>query len=678
MEAQALKIGIIMGWNQAVCRARRLMQRRGAWHLLFACMVVHLILPGSAFAQTQSLDSEDFPSPGRQPFAARFGKTSDPPGKSLPPADEPFPELDDRLPRRSLNSQPGMDRDLPGELPLPGDFGVDWAVQRVSPADITPAEAWIFEHGQPRMSETESGAYGDFIRAALNRRNLIPASLPEGMNPTTAWETAFYQFEAVRRQAFDHGVLQLDSGSTAVPDPVSGSGVFQSQGPLSVAPADPAAKPYTLLADMRSHPRDFVGRPVVLYGIFSPSGSLDITAASGLEGEDREFRLQRGTLRSLSGRELLAIVDALQFVEPGAVSRPSSAWPVESGVQIPVMIKGWFVKLWGRQPLLFTELVRVLGPQPYTAWIRENVPNRRRVSADENWLYYETLRQLQVTSGSLQQQLANTRQQQRVDELLREIRQKAAADREQLKTQLNRGTLERADTANRPGFDSLVRRLDRQLALREARYLKSRREPESFPIFVDLFQNPDRWQGELVTLRGYVRRVMTHPGDPLLFNGQPLHELWLYTRDSQHIPTVIVTPVLPRDFPTSADLVDSVVVTGCFYRMYVYHAQEETRQAPLLLAGRVDWQPSPQHVLGLVRDGLIAADSTLAADARAKDPRRVSDTVVLGAAVLVVIIALAVFGRVQRDRRRRQRLLRLVAESPDFRQNTGALSDSLP
>ena len=664
---------------QATCGAVRPLRFRLVARWLAGCILSQTLLLVPAFAQTQTPAADDFPSLSKQPFADRFGDTQDAPGRTLPPADEPFPELDDRVrPGGSPTDTMPRDSDLPGELPLPGDFGIDWAVQRVSPADITPVAAWSFLHGQPRMSDAESGAYGEFIRAALNRRNLIPASLPEGMNPTTAWETAFYQFEAIRRQAFEHGVLRLDSAATAVSDPVSGSGVFEGRGPLNVAPADPAANSYTLLDDMRAHPGEFVGRPVVLYGIFSPSGALDVTATSGLEGEDREYRLQRGTLRSLTGREPLAIVDALQFIEPGAVSEPSSAWPVESGVQIPVMVKGWFVKLWGRQPLIFTEVVRVLGPQPYTAWIRQHVPNRRRVSADETWLYYETLRQLQVTSGSLQQQLANARQKRRVDALLAEIRLQAVIERSLLINQLNRGTIERAYIEGQLGYDARMKRLDRQLAVREARYLKSLREPDSFPIFVDIFQNSDRWQGELVTLKGYVRRVMTHPGDPMLFNGQPLHELWLYTRDSQHIPAVVVTPILPREFPKSADLVDSVVVTGCFYRMYVYRAQDETRQAPLVLAGRVDWQPSPQHVLGLVRDGHIRDDSPLAADARAKDPRRVSDTVVLGAAVLVVVIALAVFGRVQRDRRRRQRLLRLVAERPDFRQSTLGFPESLP
>ncbi|MEY3172209.1 MAG: hypothetical protein RLZZ436_122 [Planctomycetota bacterium] len=653
--------------------------RAALLHFLLGFVSCTLALLPAANAQNPS--NADFPSLDQQPLSDRLpGRRNTPPdppnsGSALPPADElDRPPLDDRV-RPPL---PELPLEAPDDQTVPGinDFGIDWRVQRISAADLGAAASWAFEHGQPSMTDVELGAYGEFIRAAVNRRNLIPASLPEGVNPTTAWETAFYQFESVRRQAFRSGVLRLDLVGPGAPDPLTGSGVFEGSGPPGRAPVTTPTV-YSLHQDMRAHPADFVGRPVVLYGIFTPSGPLDVTAAGGLEDEDSRFRMQRGTLKNLTGREPLAIIDALQFVEPGGRSEPSSAWPVERGVQMPVMIKGWFVKLWGRQPLIFTELVRVLSPQPYTASIREHVANRRRVGADESWLYYETLRQLQLTSGSLQQQLALATQQRRVDRLLSEVRQKAAADRLELDARLKRGTLPRADTENRAGYDTQLRRLERQLALRESRYAAARRDPTVFPVFVDLFQNPDVWQGELVTLRGYVRRVLTHPGDPSLFNGQPLHELWLYTADSQHIPTVVVTPSLPRDFPLTADLVDSVTVTGCFYRMYVYRGQSETRQAPLVLAGRIDWRPSPQHVLNLVREGRIPADAPIVASARANDPRRLSDTVVLGLGVLAVVIAMAVFGRVQRDRRRRERLRKLVEESPDFRQ-TPAVSHDAP
>ncbi|MFM7058322.1 MAG: hypothetical protein ACKO2P_15505 [Planctomycetota bacterium] len=642
---------------------------------------VFMCLALSAFhAPVMAQSDPDFPrlpdrrSSDRLPpkFNSPVDQTA--PGDPLPPVDEQDrPALDDRV--RPFPADPRDTSSADRPLPDSSDFGIDWQVQRISAADLATGQSWVFAHGQPSMTDSEQGMYGEFIRAALNRRNLIPASLPEGFNPTTAWETAFYRFEGVRRQAFAAGVLRLDLGGPGTPDPLSAGGVFEGAGPPGGIPAGPIT--YSLQQDMRVHPGDFVGRPVVLYGIFSPSGPLDIAATGGLEDEDSRFRVQRGTLKTLTGREPLAIVDALRFIDPTGLSEPSNAWPVEPGTQMPVMIKGWFVKLWGRQPLIFTELVRVLSPQPWTRWIREHVANRRRVAADESWLYYETLRQLQLTSGPLQQKLALAGQQRRIDQLLSDVRLKAATDRAQLDQQLKQGTLARSDAKGRPGYDSQVRRLERQLALRESRYTAARRDPAAFPLFVDLFQNPDLWQGQLVTLRGYVRRVLAHPADPTLFNGQPLHELWLYTRDSQHIPTVVVTPSLPRDFPVAADLIDSITVTGCFYRMYVYRGQSETRQAPLVLAGRIDWQPSPQHVLNLVREGKIPTDAPIVATARANDPRRLSDSVVLGLCVLAIVIAMAVFGRVQRDRRRRERIRKLVEESPDFA-HTPAFSPDAP
>lgn len=644
--------------------------------LSIVCLALHVLaFQHAAIAQSDP----DFPSLDQQPFSNRIpGRSQSPPqsspGQALPPADETdLPTLDDRV-RTPLQVPPGQ---APDDNPLPGtnEFGIDWQVQRISVADIGPLQVWDFAHGQPSMSASELASYGEFIRAAVNRRNLIPAALPEGINPTAAWETAFYRFEGVRRQAFGAGVLRLNLSEPGTPDPIANGGVFEGPGPPAGTPTATAPTVYSLRQDMQVHPADFVGRPVVLYGIFSPSGPVTVNAVGGLEDEDSQFRLQRGTLKTLTGREPLAIVDALQFLEPGGRSKPSAAWPVEPGMQMPVMIKGWFVKLWGRQPLIFTETIRVLSPQPWTGWIREHVANRRRVAADESWLYYETLRQLQLTSGVLQQQIALDTQQRRVKQLLADVRLKTASERARLNAELKQGTLPRSDTEAGPGYDSQLRRLNRQLALREARYTATRRDPDAFPLFVDLFQNPEVWQGELVTLKGYVRRVLTHPADPTLFNGQPLHELWLYTRDSQHIPTVVVTPTLPRDFPVNADLIDSITVTGCFYRMYVYRGQSETRQAPLVLAGRIQWQPSPQHVLNLVREGKIPSDAQIVAMARANDPRRLSDTVVLGASVLAVVIAMAVFGRVQRDRRRRERLRKLVDQPPDFTHNPALSAD---
>jgi hypothetical protein len=582
------------------------------------------------------------------------------------PDDESAAPLDDRVPE--MPEDPETRQVPPVSLPPTiATPGFDWTMQPVSVADVQTVRAWPFQHGTPNLTAEESAAYADLIRAALNRRGLIPAALPEDINTTTAWETAFYRYEDVRRQAWLHGNLSLQATAIQPVDPFAATpGKVLST--IDGLPEGTEIRDYSLQQDMQIHPADFTGRPVVLYGLFNPSGAVSVRAASTLENEQSEYVLQRGTLKSLSGRETLAILDAVSFVDPEEQSAPSTAWPVDPGTQIPVLVKGWFVKLWGQRPLIFTEVVRVVSPQPYDQYIREHVRSRRRISDDESWIYHETLRQLQVTSLTSQKQIALANQQKRVRQLLADMRQKAVADRRALEDLRKSGKLPERDEGASESFETRARRIQRQLAVRESRYAGWRSKPETFPVFVDLFQNPDAWQGQLVTVRGYVRRVMTHAGDRTLFRSQPLHELWLFTEDSQHIPTVIVTPSLPRDFPTDCDLIDSVTVTGCLLKMYVYRSQKDARLAPLLLAGHVEWAPSPQHVLDLVQDGKVAADSPLAAQARAADPRRINDTLVLMAGVLAVIVAMTVWGRVQRDRRQRERLLRLVDEQPDFHQ----------
>jgi len=132
---------------------------------------------------------------------------------------------------------------------------------------------------------------------------------------------------------------------------------------------------------------------------------------------------------------------------------------------------------------------------------------------------------------------------------------------------------------------------------------------------------------------------------------------------------VIVTPSLPKDFPVSSELIDSVTVTGCFFKMYVYRSQQENRLAPLVLAGHVTWAPTSDQILELAKDGHISAASTLVTKAKSQS-RRVSDTLVMVLGFLSLLAAMTVWGRVQRDRRERQRLKSLVDERPTFRQTS--------
>ena len=679
--------------NQSNSRRTESARRRNVRWLLLLVIAVVAVLPIRIQADERnprsragSGESDEFPDFEFKPLLPG-GRSSD---SALPPVDDadsrPIPRrapdpgsIDSRSsaprlrpmpPRRSESTprtddldDPGLPAEMSGESV---DAGFDWSRQPVTMADLEVGHAWVFDHTKPNLSDGEIQDYIRLIRAVQDRQTSLGLYLPDDVNVTSAWESAFYRYADARRQAWLNGALLLQPPRSELSNP------FDS--PV-VSAADQIAEPtelksYSLTADMKSHPSDFVGRPVVLYGLFTPSVINELQAAKKYEDEKGVYRLQRGFLRNLSNTENIALVDAESYVEYDSQTRPIEAWPVEQRISYPVLVKGWFVKLTGGQPLIYCNVVRVLTPRPYDEYIRDNVKNRRRLSDDESWLYYETLRQLQITSSKLQAGIALADQQRHVESEMGDIRTKAASDLALLDDALRKGTLGEADPKTNKTYQARLTRLDRQVDQRLNRYREYQQQPEKFPMFVDIFLHPDRWQGHLVTLRGHVRRVTSHEGDSAMFGAQPLHELWLFTDDSQHNPTVIVTPTLPDEFPRNAADIDSVTVTGCLFKMYVYRSQNESRIAPLLLAGRIEWNPTNDQILALGEGGHMVQGSRLLATAKANSGNPVSDTMLLLFGFITLLATMTVWGRVQRDRRERARLKLLVDDRPDFRQTS--------
>lgn len=670
--------------GRTAMRDRLALRYRDMW---LACIV--LLIPAVSRG-----DELDFPPLQRQPAADRSPAET---RRGAEPADRM--RLSPRAPRNSgaLLDFPPLDRSQDGAgatgtrqpLPLlppaesgaalPDESGLqipgiedwpniadgeefDWTTQTVTPADLAVGAIWPFLHGQPGLVEHEQIAYGDLVRMALARRSLIPAGLSESANADSIWQSTFYRYAQVRRQAWQEGNLKLGRTVPLLADP------FAETNEITMVPSAAAGERtrsgYSLQEDMRVHPEDFVGRPVFLYGLYSPSGSVTLPVSSPLEGEPAEYVVQRGSLTALSGGAAIALVDAISFSEP-ELARPSTSWPLDERVQIPVLVKGWFVKQWGGTPLIFAETLQTISARPYRQQIARQVSDRSRVKGDESWLYYETLRQLQVTKVDAQREIATQELQHRLQLLRREVADRASQSSEELSEQLKR-VRSVGDDDKAEELQQQLLQLKRQVALRESRYRSWIQKPQEFPLFADVFRNADYWQGRLLNFSGYVRRVLRHEGDEAFFAGQPLYEMWLYTEDGQHIPTVVVTPELPRDFPAGAEIVNSVQVTGCLFKMYVYRSQQDARMAPLLLAGQIRWSPDPAHVNELVSAGHIPADATIARKAREAESGRVSDTLVMLFSGLVLLGAVTVWGRVQRDRRERKRLLRLVDELPDF------------
>ncbi|MFN9720810.1 MAG: hypothetical protein ACK58L_19115 [Planctomycetota bacterium] len=539
----------------------------------------------------------------------------------------------------------------------------DWTQQTVSIADIEVGRNWTFEHDKATLTDAETLDYVHLIRAVENKRTTRPY-VADGVNVTSLWEASFYRFAQVRRQAWSNGALMLYVKSSDLADPFAANSDTISA--TDELPNSSEPDRYSLEMDMRAHPKDFVGRPIVMYGLFRPRGVRELQAARSLDGEAQVYQLRTGLLRNLQDTQTIAMVDAAAYVDSQSQTEPSQAWP-SSPIAIPVVVKGWYVKRWQGQPLIYTDVLRILTPKPYDRYIQSFVRSKQPVSDDEAWLYYETLRQLQVTSGDVQSALALTDQNERVQELVAEAKQQAVTDLASLENQLRSGKMTREGDAKTPGFETLRRRIERQIDLRVRRADQHLKAPETFPMFVDLFDDPDRWQGHLISLRGHVRRISRYDGDSTLFDGQTLYELWLFPPDSMHNPAVIITPSVPRDFPVNADLVDGVSLTGCFFKMYRYRGQEKIRPAPLILAGRISWNPTPEHVLKLVKAGHVPASAPIVSAAQSQS-RQISDTAILVIGFFTLIAAMTLWGRVQRDRRERRRVLSLVDEKPFFRQ----------
>ncbi len=114
--------------------------------------------------------------------------------------------------------------------------------------------------------------------------------------------------------------------------------------------------------------------------------------------------------------------------------------------------------------------------------------------------------------------------------------------------------------------------------------------------FIQLFQQPDAYRGELVTIRGTVVRAypMTAPANE--YGVQRYYEAWLCPADNLHNPIVARLLELPEGFPTGKKVSAEVEITGFFFKRWAYQAQDTLRSAPVVLARSVEWKPVPTPV----------------------------------------------------------------------------------
>ena len=343
-----------------------------------------------------------------------------------------------------------------------------------------------------------------------------------------------------------------------------------------VQAAVPSSTDFDLMDDLRKRPSAYVGRPVVVYGrVTNIQRSNDGTALCSLLAHDSD-----------------AVVANVDVVDTRSVQRTLP----DGGLHVRVV--GFLVKtLEGNMPYFCTQRLEWLTVEINPATFDVVLHKSRGIRQEEATAYYETLTQTRILDLPTQQQQARVCLERRIEERWDQAQQLHATERRQA---------EQVGMTDEARATDMVRKADAKLMAEQKRHEAYAADPSKFPIFADVFVNPDRYLGKPVTMRGHVRRVMSYDADQDRFASPKLHELWLYTDDSQQNPAVVICSELPPDFPTGDGVVQGITVTGYFFKLYRYAADDANRAAPMLLAHKIEWQAGNTSYAGFGSLGTLA------------------------------------------------------------------------
>lgn len=118
---------------------------------------------------------------------------------------------------------------------------------------------------------------------------------------------------------------------------------------------------------------------------------------------------------------------------------------------------------------------------------------------------------------------------------------------------------------------------------------------KKYSLFVDIITDPDRFRGQPLSLTGYIHKIDEMAAGENEQGLQTLYQVWLYTADSYSSPYVVVCSEIPANIPMPkrGNPTSDVFVTGYFFKLYSYEAERGNWGAPLILAGRLEWNPPP-------------------------------------------------------------------------------------
>jgi hypothetical protein len=134
--------------------------------------------------------------------------------------------------------------------------------------------------------------------------------------------------------------------------------------------------------------------------------------------------------------------------------------------------------------------------------------------------------------------------------------------------------------------------------------------------FVELFEQPEAYRGELVTIVGTVKRAEWIGVGENTAKIDGYYKLILRMKNGPSRPVFLYVLNLPDTFPQGDKLNQDIVVTAFFYKNWPYPGQYQEYIAPVLLARdfewiraeeTVAWTPTVAQMLGIAFGGAIFA-----------------------------------------------------------------------
>lgn len=121
--------------------------------------------------------------------------------------------------------------------------------------------------------------------------------------------------------------------------------------------------------------------------------------------------------------------------------------------------------------------------------------------------------------------------------------------------------------------------------------------------FVHLWEEPAKYRGQLVLLKGRLRRLLRLDPTPLAAKeGVPnIYEGWLYSDGNFTNPFCILASEIGPGLKTGQKIDREVIFSGYFFKRYRYPAGDGWRDAPLLIGRSIELtQEAPEPVPSLL------------------------------------------------------------------------------